>query len=364
MSYPTPPLNTHSASPPAPRADQDPPVPLRERVRKLQDKLQRDTHDESGAQAGPHAVALPWPRLVSAQLARASAQAGAPAVRPLGDRQPSATPALPARTVPGTGVIAQAHGPAAAPIRKSAATESVRALGAAPLPDPAGTAARVTTASPEAMRTATGVTTPQAEADRQAPSAMAASQRDASASAPLPDPAGTAARVTTASPEALRTATGVTTPQAHDAADSVAMAVAPAERNDRSLVKGARALPLQVPLPQGQGTSTSKVASLQPPPRVPSAMVEQAQPHDASTRITVPFASYGPGHHVTASWGGQLPGLRVRSSSERSHSAVVAALDAGMLPGRDHARIDALHDSGDEHRHRQPARPSGEEDQA
>ena len=139
------------------------------------------------------------------------------------------------------------------------------------------------------------------------------------------------------------------------------------KRRQSTSAGDAKALPLQAPSLQDEhATSTVK------PPLMPAsqqhslypATTQHALPPDTSTHITVPFVSQGPGHQVTASWGGQLAGLQLRSTSEQSHRAVVAALDAGLLPGRDHAVVDALFDDGDEHPHQRSSPPEADEEDA
>lgn len=90
------------------------------------------------------------------------------------------------------------------------------------------------------------------------------------------------------------------------------------------------------PAPRAQGTAFAQAAG---------AALPQI---DTSTRVTVQFTGYGAGHQVTAQWGGGIEGLRLRSSSEQSHRAVSAALDAGSLPGRDHAQVEASRDASDQ----------------
>ena len=73
-----------------------------------------------------------------------------------------------------------------------------------------------------------------------------------------------------------------------------------------------------------------------------------AAPVDTSTRITVPFTSYGPGHQVTAQWGGGTPGLRLHSSSERSHRAVVVAVEQSGVPGHEGLQVEATRSMDDD----------------
>jgi hypothetical protein len=69
---------------------------------------------------------------------------------------------------------------------------------------------------------------------------------------------------------------------------------------------------------------------------------------DTSTRITVPFTSYGPGHQVTAQWGGGTVGLRLHSSSERSHRAVVVAVEQSGVPGHEGLQVEATRSMDDD----------------
>ena len=69
---------------------------------------------------------------------------------------------------------------------------------------------------------------------------------------------------------------------------------------------------------------------------------------DTSTRITVPFTSYGPGHQVTAQWGGATVGLRLHSSSERSHRAVVVAVEQSGVPGHEGLQVEATRSMDDD----------------
>lgn len=69
---------------------------------------------------------------------------------------------------------------------------------------------------------------------------------------------------------------------------------------------------------------------------------------DTSTRITVPFTSYGPGHQVTAQWGGGTVGLRLHSSSERSHRAVMVAVEQSGVPGHECLQVEATRSMDDD----------------
>ncbi|MGE6332977.1 hypothetical protein [Stenotrophomonas sp. NPDC077659] len=93
--------------------------------------------------------------------------------------------------------------------------------------------------------------------------------------------------------------------------------------------------PLQTPSHDSRRTASQAAATAGSAPVV-----------DTGTRITVPFTRYGPGHQVTAHWGGGSAGLRLHSSSERSHRAVVAALEQHGVPG--HTQVEASHGMGDD----------------
>jgi len=87
-------------------------------------------------------------------------------------------------------------------------------------------------------------------------------------------------------------------------------------------------------------------------------------PAAPGTRVTVPFASFGPGHQVTAQWGAGSPRLLLSSTSERSHQAISAALQAGGPPGMAALPVEASLGSGDEAPSRGRQYPPADEDAA
>lgn len=125
--------------------------------------------------------------------------------------------------------------------------------------------------------------------------------------------------------------------------------------------------PKGVPMGAGsQSTPAPTQAKAQPQPPTTQAHASgepAAVPQDTSTRVTVPFASYGPGHQVTAIWGAAgMAGIQVRSSSERGHQAVVSALEAGMFPGDGRGQVQASRDAGEEGQPRQRPRHEPQEE--
>ena len=251
-------------------------------------------------------------------------------------------------------------------------------LQVAPAPAPAGRL-DVVVAAAQAPTALSGMAEQGPAALVQAPTAMsgmAAEQRPAALAQAPTALSGMAEQGQAAPVQAATTKPGVagqfpaaaTSPGDKASMQSEAEPSMTASKRRQSTSAGdAKALPLQAPSLQDEhATSTVK------PPLMPAsqqhslypATTQHALPPDTSTHITVPFVSQGPGHQVTASWGGQLAGLQLRSTSEQSHRAVVAALDAGLLPGRDHAVVDALFDDGDEHPHQRSSPPEADEEDA
>lgn len=95
-----------------------------------------------------------------------------------------------------------------------------------------------------------------------------------------------------------------------------------------------------------------------------AALPQGRAPAAPGTRVTVPFASFGPGHQVTAQWGAGSPRLLLSSTSERSHQAISAALQAGGPPGMAALPVEASLGSGDEAPSRGRQYPSADEDAA
>lgn len=94
-------------------------------------------------------------------------------------------------------------------------------------------------------------------------------------------------------------------------------------------------------------------------------MAESGQSTDTRTHMVVPFASFGPGHQVTAIWGaGAQPRIQLRSSSEQSHRAVLAALDEGSLPVGTQLPVQASHDDSQEQQGDRRAWPLPQEEDA
>lgn len=76
------------------------------------------------------------------------------------------------------------------------------------------------------------------------------------------------------------------------------------------------------------------------------------------TSVSVPFSSWGPGHHVTATWvpsavADPLPSITLRSSSDAARRAIGSALDASdpaVLGGLELAAADGADDGTSGHR--------------
>jgi hypothetical protein len=76
------------------------------------------------------------------------------------------------------------------------------------------------------------------------------------------------------------------------------------------------------------------------------------------TSVSVPFSSWGPGHHVTATWvpfavADPLPSITLRSSSDAARRAIGSALDASdpaVLGGLELAAADSADDGTSGHR--------------
>jgi hypothetical protein len=76
---------------------------------------------------------------------------------------------------------------------------------------------------------------------------------------------------------------------------------------------------------------SSRLAAARPGPA--QAELPASGPAQRMATVSVPFSSWGPGHHVTASWipaaaSGQLPPMTLRSSSEFAQRAIGSALAA------------------------------------
>lgn len=108
------------------------------------------------------------------------------------------------------------------------------------------------------------------------------------------------------------------------------------------------------------------VATAKPDPA--RAELPAAAPAQRIATVSVPFSSWGPGHHVTASWvpvavSGQLPPMTLRSSSESAQRAIGSALASSDLwaPGSLQLTAADSADDGTSGRRQAPDVPEDEE---
>lgn len=121
--------------------------------------------------------------------------------------------------------------------------------------------------------------------------------------------------------------------------------------------------PLQGSEVRRQGVSVATAKPGPAPTELPAAA-----PTQRIATVSVPFSSWGPGHHVTASWvpvavSGQLPPMTLRSTSESAQRAIGSALAASdaLAPGGLQLTAADSADDGTSGRRQAPAVPEDEE---
>lgn len=168
---------------------------------------------------------------------------------------------------------------------------------------------------------------------------------------PMPAPVPAAPVTTTPVPAAPATARPAALPAgpAHPGAPAAAMGRPPAPRRfepvdvQPHMASHRAAASIRTTAPAATAQHHNEQTTARTTERAfPAAAV------DTSTRITVPFTRYGPGHQVTAQWGGGMAGLRLHSSSERSHRAVVVAVEQSGVPGHEGVQVEATRSMDDD----------------